>query len=381
MRWSQIRSTLAVALMVLLVAVGFTAVPAAAVDGTDATRTENGDGDEFPEVVCTDITGAVGDELPYDRVIWVDDLPEELQPENVPWNLVTPRSVASIVLGVSPNQCDVFDPNDPPYDPREDDVDPDGDADVVEGTEDGTTLIVVNGTLNRSADGPGGEIVVEFAPESDGEVDPELRINDGEKDYALDPGVRYWGDGTVYVENDVVVLGKRAGVEFDCNGDECEVDLRGAPRLVDYPTVPSHTDEDHLSDSQGNDDVNDGDGDVSDGSEDPDSTDGSDTDNAETPTDDTGGDDTAGDGSDAGTDADAGDRTDADVGDGDEVDDADDGSADGDDGTEETDDGSESDSAGQPAQAGAQGDGPGFGAGLAALSVLIATLMARRRYS
>lgn len=374
MPWSQIQRTAVVALTVLVV-VGAAAAPVAAIDGADTTETEdNAEDDEFPEEVCTDVTGLAAEEVPFDQVIWIDDLPEELQPDNVPANLVTPRTVAAIATGVTPNQCEVFDPNDPPYDPREDDVDPDGDADVVEETEEGSTLIVVNGTLNRSADGPGFEVLVETVPGADGELDPEVSINDGEKDYVLDPGVQYWEDGTVYLENDVVVIGKRAGVEYDCNGEECELDVRGAPHLADYPTVPSHTDEDHTSDATG-DDGDDSDVDEPDGADDPDppnTADSTDTTDADD-TDDAG---DADDGDDAeSTDAGEDDGSDAGSDDGSDADGSGDDTGDG---TETADDGA-GDDGDQPAQAAAQGDGPGFGAGLAVLSVLFATVLARRR--
>lgn len=233
--------------------------------GTEAATQSD---DPFPEEVCTDLTGLVHEEFPYDQVIWVDDLPqdaqdsmqpsampgyeelpEDAQPPGVPWTILTPRAIGSIGFGAAPNQCDVVDPNDPPYDPTEDDLDPDADGDVVEETEAGTTLLIVNGTLNRSGEGPGGEATVEFDAAEDGEANPEIRLNDGEKDYAVDPGLRYWDDGTIVAENDVTVIGMTAGGEVDCIGEECELDVRGAPGLVDYPSVPSHSTEDPRDDA------------------------------------------------------------------------------------------------------------------------------------
>lgn len=362
MRWSQIRSTAFVALL-LLVVVGSAVAPVGAVDDTERPEIADSEAeDEFPEEICTDVPDIVVDEVPFDQVIWIGDLPEELQPDNVPADLVTPRTVAAIVAGVTPNQCEVFDPNDPPYDPREDDVDPDGGADVVEETEEGSTLIIVNGTLNRSADGPGFEVLLEVVPEANGELDPEVRLNDGEKDYVVDPGVQYWDDGTVYLENDVVVIGKRVGVEYDCNGEECELDIRGTPNLVDYPAIPSHSDADHTSDTQTDEgDGTDGDdSDDADGDDSTDSTDASDGDD---------GDDTD---STTGTaDADEGDG--APAGDGDPTGD---GSDDGDE--TETADGSAATD--QPARAGVGSDRKGFGAVLAGTGVTVAMMLGRRHF-
>lgn len=229
-------------LTALLLLVGFTAAPVAALDGGDGAQ-ESASDNEVPEEYCTDVTGLVADEVPFDQVIWVGDLPEDLQPSGVPWKLVTPDVVAAIALGVVPNQCDVLDPNDPPYDPREDELAPDGDAHLDRETDEGSTLIIVNGTVDESADGPGFESLLESSLEENGAVDPAVGVNDGEKDYGIDPGVQYWSDGTIYAENDVVVIGKTAGVEVDCIGEECELNLRGVPSFADV-AVPSHSEDD-----------------------------------------------------------------------------------------------------------------------------------------
>ena len=230
---SNIRSSLT-ALLTFALIVGLLVAPV----GTVAAQDEGG---EFPEEICTDLLELLHQEIPYDQIIWVNDLPNEAQPPGVPWSVVTPRAIGGIVVGATPNQCDVQDPNDPSWDPREDDLDPDGDAGVEEG-EDGKTLVIFNGTLDQSSDGPSVEGQLGGAPGADGELDPALTANDGEKDYALDPRLAYWEDGTTYFETDVYVFQRTLGVEKDCFGEECNFATRGLPNFVEYPAFPSHTD-------------------------------------------------------------------------------------------------------------------------------------------
>jgi hypothetical protein len=206
---------------------------------------EEDDGEEgpFPEQVCTDVTGEVHDSAPYEQVPWFDDLPEEAQPPGVPTSVITPEAVAGIVFGVTPNQCEVQDPNDPSYDPREDDVDPDADANLAQfGPDDGgfETVVTYDVTLNESGEGPGssGVIYVVDNPEF-GDNGADIAVNDGEKDYAVQPRVRYWDGGNVsYAKNDVWLLGSRLGVDVDCDGEECQPGTGGLPHYADYPAVP-----------------------------------------------------------------------------------------------------------------------------------------------
>jgi hypothetical protein len=228
-----------------LLAVGLLVGLLVAPVGTVAAQ--DGGGGPFPEELCTDLLELLHEEIPYDQIIWVNDLPQEAQPPGVPWSVVTPRAIAGIVVGASPNQCEVQDPNDPTYDPREDNVDPDGGGDVQQG-DDGEVLFIFNGTLDRSAEGPGVEGQMGVTPGANGSLDPAFALNDGEKDYGLDPRFEYWEDGTTYFETDVFVLKKKLGFEIDCFGEECNVKTRGLPHFVDYPALPSHTDRERPKD-------------------------------------------------------------------------------------------------------------------------------------
>ncbi|QLD88845.1 hypothetical protein HWV07_07295 [Natronomonas salina] len=243
-------------LFVALTVVGLSIAPIASVaapdDGSDIDQqttdvgpsTQANESGPFPQEICTDLLGMAHEEMPYDQIVWVDDLPESAQPPGVPWTVITPSAVAGIVVGATPNQCDVLDPNDPPYDPIQDDEDnlaPDAGGDVQPG-ENGEVLFIVNGTLDNTSEGPSGVAEADLELTENGTIDPNARLNDGEKDYGVDPGLQYWSDGTTYFETDVFVFGSRVGVENDCFGQECNTRLRGLPTFTEIPALPSHTD-------------------------------------------------------------------------------------------------------------------------------------------
>jgi hypothetical protein len=187
--------------------------------------------------------GLMHENAPYDQLIWVSDLPDDAQPPGVPWTVITPKAVGGIVVAVTPSQCEIQDPNDPSWDPtREgDNLSPDGGGDVQQG-ENGEVLIIVNGTLDNTSEGPSGIAEAGLNITENGTLDPNTRINDGEKEYGVDPQLKYWSDGTTYFETDVYVIGSRLGGEMDCFGEECNFKIRGLPRFVEIPALPSPSD-------------------------------------------------------------------------------------------------------------------------------------------
>jgi len=221
---------------------------------TAATVTDDDDDDEesdneLPEEVCTDVPEEANGEVPYSELPWVSDLPEEAQPPGVPTDIITPEAVAGIAVGATPNQCEVQDPNDPSYDPREGDVDPNADYNVARSGEheDGAVaLVFYEATIDDSNDGPGVAGYVGGLGTSEfGDADAEVMLNDGEKDYGVAPRVRYQDNGTTYyAENDVRALNSRLGVEVDCDGEECQPGTRGLPQFVEAPAIPAPTSED-----------------------------------------------------------------------------------------------------------------------------------------
>ncbi|MEF8912974.1 hypothetical protein [Natronomonas sp.] len=217
---------------------------------TGDTPLENETDEPFPEEVCTDVGDQAEENVPFGQVPWFDDLPEEAQPPGVPTDILTPEAVAAIVFGATPNQCEVQDPNDPSYDPvtGDDEVDPAYDREVQYiGENDGGVLAVVlyDVTLNESGNGPGTSGVVAIgANPKYGDNQLRFAVSDGEKEYAVEPRVRYWEDGSAYTYTDVEALNKRVGVEVDCDGEECQPGTRGLPQFAEYPAFPAPTGDD-----------------------------------------------------------------------------------------------------------------------------------------
>lgn len=257
-------------LFVAMTVVGLSIAPVASVaaplDGPDigqqttdlGPNTQANESGPFPEEICTDLLAMAHEEMPYDQIIWVDDLPEsvprdipgkdqlpeEVRPPGIPWSVITPSAIGGIIVGATPSHCEVQNPNDLSYNPiqdNEDNLDPDAGGDVQPG-ETGEALVIVNGTLDQTSQGPSGVAEADLELTENGTIDPNARLNDGEKDYGVDPGLQYWSDGTTFFETDVYVFGTRVGVENDCFGEECNTRLRGLPTFFDLPALPSHTD-------------------------------------------------------------------------------------------------------------------------------------------
>lgn len=181
-------------------------------------------GEDAPVNVC-DTLDIEADDLPAESLPGLDDVPSEAAPSGVPTDLLTTRTLLAIATGIAPGPCEVVNPNDPPYDPvtGEDDIEPGYNEDVEYlGPNNGGVLGVVHYdvTLNESGEGPGisGVSVLSVNPE-DGDIQQELAVNDGEKEYGVEPRLRYnedrvWGDTTL------VLLGKNLGAGADCERPE-----------------------------------------------------------------------------------------------------------------------------------------------------------------
>lgn len=382
--WTRPRTSVATVIVTLVVVVGFTTAPAAATtglsDGDGATTTAAAE--DVPEEFCTDVPETVHGEVPYDDVPWFSDLPSEYQPPGVPWSVVTPRAVAGIVAGVTPNQCDVFDPSDPPFDPTDPPRNPDADVDGGADEDLESFVILYHVTLEEGEEGPGSTSqVAVLVTGEEGEVDPEAAVHDGEKPYEIDPYATMGDDGTGEAFVDAHLFGTRGGAGVVCDGEECTVVPRGLPQ-EDIPAIPAPTGDGESNDSpdDGTDDTDDDtgtdDGGVGDGtSESSDAGSGAD-----------GG--ASSDGGGGGTAADpSGDGASDDAGDGDSTsDDPRDGNAgdgDGGDGAGSADDGAPAEAddgaTGQQYVTPSEAAGPGFGGALAVLTILAAGLLAARR--
>jgi hypothetical protein len=199
----------------------------------------------FPNAMCTDFGDQAQENVPFEQAPWFDDLPQEAQPPGVPTNLITPEVVAAIVFGATPNQCEVQDPNDPSVDPTDPPSDPNADVDptrVGEYNDGVVALVYYEATLNESGEGPGvSGMVGGLGTSSFGDADARLTVNDGEKDYTVDPRVRYFDDGTGMAETDVDLLGTSLGVVMTCDGEECQPGTRGLPEFQKPPAIPAPT--------------------------------------------------------------------------------------------------------------------------------------------
>ncbi len=212
------------------------------------------DNDQVPDEACTDVGDPVQEEVPFEQVPWIDELPSEAQPEGVPWDVVTPGAAASIAFSMAPTQCQVFDPRDPSYDPLRDGIAPDTDGEVVKLGQDrggASSWVTYYATLDETGDGPGASIDGgPLVTQEFGDAEWFISVNDGEKEYGLEPRVRYWDDGTAFAKQDVVLYGKRLGVNMDCDGEECQPGTEGLPELQEYPPIPVATSQDGGSDDQ-----------------------------------------------------------------------------------------------------------------------------------
>lgn len=208
------------------------------------------EGNGVPVEVCTNVPERAHENVPYEQLPWLGELPSEAQPPGVPTSVVTPKAVGGILVGMTPNQCEIQDPNDPSFDPRNDNVDPGGDLQVArlgQFQDGGVALIYYQATLNESNEhGPGvSGMVGGLATSQFGDADTEIAVHDGKKEYAVDPRVRYWdGGGMAYAKNDVRLLNSRLGVEVDCDGQECQPGTRGLPNFAEYPAIPAPTGDD-----------------------------------------------------------------------------------------------------------------------------------------
>jgi hypothetical protein len=208
-------------------------------------------GDENAQVNVCEPLDVESSDLPAEALPSIQDLPKEAVPSGVPTSILSNDAVLGIALGLIPAPCEVVTPNDPPVDPTDPPSEPAYDFDVQrfgQFQDGGVALITFDSTLNESGEGPGvsgmfgGLTTSEF-----GDVDGELVVNDGEKDYGVDPRFQYEND-SFSGEAALLIFGKQAGVAGECNnlqeasgalGDiqnnplgPCEYELIGLPNAV-----------------------------------------------------------------------------------------------------------------------------------------------------
>jgi hypothetical protein len=211
--------------------------------GTDSDRrtVEVEPGADAPDGTCRDVPKEANGEVPYEDLPSRDDLPEEAPGTPIP-PFVTPEAIAGIIVGAAPNQCDIQDPNDPSVDPNDPPSEPSVSVIVYRSGQykDGAVLLVYyEATLNRSGDGPGvSGFAGGIAHSDDAGTNPSVNVNDGEKNYAVDPRYRAddsTSDGSVEVSAPFGTV----GANLDCSSGECRVTPQGVIEPPENPAIPA----------------------------------------------------------------------------------------------------------------------------------------------
>ena len=198
-------------------------------------------GASAPEETCTNVPKRANENVPYEELPSRDDLPEQAPDPPVP-PFITPEAVVGIVVGAAPNQCNIQDPNDPSVDPNDPPTDPGVSTTVYRGGQykDGAVLLVYyEATLDQSGDGPGvSGFAGGIAHSDDAGTNPSVNVNDGEKNYAVDPRFRA-DDSTADGSARVSAPFGSVGATLDCSGGECKVTPEGVIQPPENPAIPA----------------------------------------------------------------------------------------------------------------------------------------------
>ena len=206
---------------------------------SDSETVEVEAGYTFPEERCTNVPKRANENVPYEELPSQDQLPEQV-PNPIP-PFITPESLANLVVGVAPNQCDIQDPNDPSVDPNDPPSTPGAEVHVLraEQYKDGGALWMTYRAGLSEDEGPAvsgslGAVIYS----GNAYANPNLAVNDGEKDYAVDP--EFDGDdSTAEGSAEASAPFGTIGGEMDCAGGECQPDSSGIPKFQDYPAIPA----------------------------------------------------------------------------------------------------------------------------------------------
>jgi hypothetical protein len=192
----------------------------------------------FPEERCTNVPKQANDNVPYDTLPSQDQLPDQV-PNPIP-PFITPESIANLVVGVAPNQCDIQDPNDPSVDPNDPPSTPGAEVHVLraEQYKDGGALWVTY-RAGLSDDGPAVSGTLAGLAYSGGvSTEDDVVLDDGEKEYVVEP--RFQGDdSTADGSADASSPIGAAGATVECSGGECQPGATGVPNFVGYPAIPA----------------------------------------------------------------------------------------------------------------------------------------------
>ena len=208
---------------------------------SDSETVEVEPGASAPEETCTNVPKRANENVPYEELPSQDDLPEQAPDPPIP-PFITPEAVAGIVVSAAPNQCSIQDPNDPSVDPNDPPTEPSASTTVYRSGQykDGAVLLVYyEATLNESGDGPGvSGFAGGIAHSGDAGTNPSVNVNDGEKNYAVDPRFRA-DDSTADGSAAVSAPFGSVGATLDCSGGECKVTPEGVIQPPENPAIPA----------------------------------------------------------------------------------------------------------------------------------------------
>lgn len=207
---------------------------------SDSRTVEVEPGADAPEELCTNVPKEVNENIPYEDLPSMDDLPEEA-PNPVP-PIVTPRAVIGLVVGAAPNQCDIQDPNDPSVDPTDPPTEPSVSVNVLrleQAGDGGAVWITYQATLDESNGGPGvSGSLTGLAHSEHVDSDPYVTLNDGAQEYTVDPAFN-GDDSTADGSLEASTPFGGAGGNFECSGGECQPGTTGIPTFAEYPAIPA----------------------------------------------------------------------------------------------------------------------------------------------
>ena len=205
---------------------------------SDSETVEVQPGYTFPEERCTNVPKRASDNVPYDQLPSDDQLPDGV-PNPIP-PFIGPESIANLVVGAAPNQCDIQDPNDPSVDPNDPPSSPSAGVHVLrtEQYKDGVALWVTY-RAGLGDDGPAVSGSLAGLAYSGGvSTEDDVALDDGEKEYVVEP--RFKGDNSTAAGSaDTSSPVGGGGASVECSGGECQPDTTGIPKFFEYPAVPA----------------------------------------------------------------------------------------------------------------------------------------------
>ena len=164
-------------------------------------------------------------DFPTGTLPGVGDLPTQFSPVALPTEVLTNEALLQLLLGIGPDPCEVFNPNNPQVDPTDMPDEPRGQFDIrrmgqyeYNGSQGGVAVFDYETTLNESEDGPGiSGMTGILVTEEFSDIDQRLMINDGRNDFGVDSRVRDKQNDGLNSKAVLVLFDRPAGAEASCD--------------------------------------------------------------------------------------------------------------------------------------------------------------------